>query len=54
MPRDRLTYEEYGRIMGQWEAFNRVLNWINTQEDRLVDKHAMYRAVSAMRPRRGT
>jgi hypothetical protein len=35
---------------GAWFAFDCVLSWINTQDTRLIDKHALYRAVSGLRP----
>lgn len=38
-------------ISGQWDAYNRVLNFLNTLEDNLVDKKKIYKAVSDMRPR---
>jgi hypothetical protein len=42
---DRRSFER-----GAWFAFDVVLSWINTQDERLVDKHALYRAVMEMRP----
>lgn len=35
---------------GQWAAFNRVLHWINEQEQRDIPKGDLYDAVMDMRP----
>lgn len=35
---------------GAWFAFDAVLSWINTQTERTIDKHALYRAVMDLRP----
>lgn len=35
---------------GQWAAFDRVLAYLNTLEDKKVDKAEIYKAVMAMRP----
>jgi len=37
-------------IQGQWEAFDRILSYLNTLETRTVDKHTIYGAVMQMRP----
>lgn len=37
---------------GQWDAFDRVLHWINEQDTKLIDKSKLYEAVMDMRPRR--
>jgi hypothetical protein len=38
------------RAGGEWDAFNKVLNYINTFEDRMIKKSAIYAAVMDMRP----
>lgn len=43
---------EYKR--GQWAAFNRVLHWINEQENNTILKTNLYEAVMDMRPNRET
>lgn len=37
-------------VSQQWEAFNKVLHWINTQEDKMISKGDLYDAVMEMRP----
>lgn len=37
-------------VLAQWSAFNRVLHWVNEQEDKMIDKHKLYEAVMGMRP----
>lgn len=37
-------------VSQQWEAFNKVLHWINTQEDKIISKGDLYDAVMEMRP----
>jgi len=37
-------------IQGQWEAFDRILFYLNTLENRTIDKHTIYGAVMQMRP----
>ena len=34
----------------QWQAFNKVLHWINAQETKSIDKGDLYDAVMEMRP----
>ena len=34
----------------QWAVFDKVLNWINEQEDREIRKKDLYAAVMEMRP----
>lgn len=34
----------------QWQSFNKVLHWINTQEDKMISKGDLYDAVMEMRP----
>ena len=36
----------------QWDAFNQVLSWINTQENKMISKGDLYDAVMDMRPRK--
>lgn len=43
------TFDD-GYISGQWEAFNRVLNLLNTFENRDVAKKDIYALVSDLRP----
>jgi hypothetical protein len=38
------------RASGEWDAFNKVLNYINTLEDRMIKKSKIYAAVMDMRP----
>jgi hypothetical protein len=35
---------------GQWRALNDVLGYLNTLEDKMVDKTEIYKAVMAMKP----
>jgi hypothetical protein len=37
-------------IKGQWEAFNKVLTWINEQDLKHMSKGDLYDAVMDMRP----
>lgn len=39
-----------GYLQGQWQAFNRILDVINTLEFKLVDKADIYHKVFEMRP----
>lgn len=41
--------EDYRR--GQWDAFNRVLNLINTFDKNMVDKTSLYAKVMEMIPK---
>jgi hypothetical protein len=34
----------------QWKAFDRVLNWLNTQDDIFIDKTDLYKEVMKMKP----
>lgn len=34
----------------QWSAFDKVLHWINTQEEKMISKGDLYDAVIEMRP----
>ena len=34
----------------QWDAFNRVLHWVNEQTEQMIDKKHLYQAVMEMRP----
>jgi len=43
-----VSSDDYRR--GQWRALNDVLGYLNTLEDRIVDKATIYRAVADMRP----
>lgn len=36
---------------GQYNAFNRVLEHINTYEDKYIDKHKIYSVIFDMRPK---
>ena len=37
-------------ISAQWKAFDKVLHWINEQEEKYISKGALYDAVMDMRP----
>ncbi|WP_422048076.1 hypothetical protein [Shimia sp.] len=37
-------------VSGQWNAFDKVLSWINTQEKKMISKGDLYDAVLEMRP----
>ena len=37
-------------IKAQWDAFNKVLFWINEQEEKYISKGELYDAVMEMRP----
>ena len=45
-----MTKEELAYINGQWEAFNRILFWLNTLEDQMIDKKIVYNTVMKMYP----
>lgn len=34
----------------QWKAFNKVLHWINEQDQKMIPKGDLYDAVMEMRP----
>jgi hypothetical protein len=34
----------------QWNSFNKVLHWINTQDEKMISKGDLYDAVMEMRP----
>ena len=37
-------------ISEQWSSFDKVLHWVNTQEDKMISKGDLYDAVMEMRP----
>jgi hypothetical protein len=41
---------EVGYEMGQWATLNRILNYLNTLEDREVDKVRLYHEIFEWRP----
>lgn len=47
---DSRSGPKQGAEMAQWAAFNRVLHWINEQDEKLIAKGALYEAVMEMRP----
>jgi len=34
----------------QWNSFNKVLHWINAQDEKMISKGDLYDAVMEMRP----
>jgi hypothetical protein len=45
-----MNREDYAYIRGQWDAFNRILFWLNTLEDQMIDKKVVYNTVMEMWP----
>jgi len=51
---DYVDLEVYnkGFIDGQWDAFDTILNWINTFQEQEMDKSKLYKYVMELRPKR--
>jgi len=37
-------------VKGQWHSLNRVLNYLQTLDDKLVNKNSLFAAILDMRP----
>lgn len=42
--------EEYIYVLGQWSAFNRVLNHLNTYDEIMIDKTELYKIIFNTKP----
>jgi hypothetical protein len=45
-----MTKEERAYASGQWDAYARIMNYLNTLDDNVIDKAEIYKHLIAMRP----